>query len=321
MTNEQILDFPAVHIILLNWNQRQLTAECLDSLRSVTYPAFRVLLVDNCSSDDSVSYIREHYPEVTVLENQDNMGYSEGNNIGIRYALRESAEYIMLLNNDTVVDPQVVTDLISVAESDPAAGIVTPKIYYYDDPQRIWCAGASVDVRNGSTTRLQAEEIDLDKEVEPYEVDFASGCAMCLKRAVIEKIGVMDPRFFIYYDETDWCVRAHSAGWKVLYVPSGRIWHKVSAAMGTTSPATDYYMNRNLLLFLAKNRSGWQRVDSLLRVGGRGLLTILAFTVKSHKGQRIRNRDARILAIRDAILGKWGKMGPDVAALCYPGRK
>ena len=101
--------------------------------------------------------------------------------------------------------------------------------------------------------RLQAEEPDTKIDEQPREVDFITACAILLRREVIEQVGLLDPRFFIYYEETDWCVRAHKAGWRILYVPSARLWHKVSAAMGTTSPATDYYMNRNVLLFLAKN--------------------------------------------------------------------
>lgn len=313
---------PLAAIIVLTWNQRQLTLDCLASLAQLTYPAERLLLivVDNGSADGTAQAIREHYPDVVVLENGDNLGFAEGNNVGIRYAMEHSADYVMLLNNDTVVDPDMLSGLIAVGEATPSVGIVTPKIYYYDEPERIWCAGASIDWHTGGSRRLQAEQIDAKQETEPYIVDFASGCAICLKRAVIEKIGVLDVRFFIYYEETDWCVRANKAGWPTLYVPTAYLWHKVSAAMGTTSPATDYYMNRNVLLFLAKHQGGWRRAITLLRVGGRNFLTILAYTLKSHSGKRIPNRNARLLALRDALSGRCGKMGRDVAAICYPQR-
>ena len=151
-------------------------------------------------------------------------------------------------------------------------------------------------------------------------MDFITACAILLRRQVIEQIGLLDPRFFIYYEETDWCMRARRMGWRILYVPQARMWHKVSAAMGTTSPATDYYMNRNVLLFLAKNRSGLARLSSLARAAGRNLLAVAAYTGKPHQGRRVPNRNARLLALRDAALGRWGKMGPDVAKVCYPGR-
>jgi GT2 family glycosyltransferase len=129
---------------------------------------------------------------------------------------------------------------------------------------------------------------------------------------------MLDPRFFIYYEESDWCLRAQQAGWRVVYVPQARLWHKVSAAMGTASPATDYYMARNVLLFIAKHQRGLIKVRLMAQVAGRTLLAIAAYTVKPHGGQRIPNRNARLLALCDALLGRWGKMGVDVAAVCYP---
>jgi hypothetical protein len=314
---------PLAAIIVLTWNQRDLTLDCLTSLAKMTYPADRldVIVVDNGSADGTAETIRERFPQVTVLENAENLGFAEGNNVGIRYAMKHSADYVMLLNNDTVVDPEMLTRLIQVGEAYPASGIITPKIYYYGERDRIWCAGASIDWRTGSTKRLQADQLDTEQESEPYRVDFASGCAICLKREVIEKIGLLDPRFFIYYEETDWCVRASKAGWQIIYVPTSYVWHKVSAAMGTASPATDYYMNRNVLLFLTKNQTGWRRWIPLMRVITRNLLTILAYTLKSHYGKRTSNRNVRVLAFRDALLAHWGKMGPDVAAICYPKRK
>jgi hypothetical protein len=310
---------PTVALIVLTWNQRDLTLDCLASLAALDYPADRleVVVVDNGSVDGTAEAVRAAYPGVTVLETGENLGYAGGNNVGIRYALQGVAEYIMLLNNDTVVDPQMLTVLIRAIEQDSTIGIVTPKVYYYNEPSRIWCAGASIDWKWGGSTRLQAEQVDDDSE-SLRDVDFASGCAMCWRRQVIEQIGVLDPRFFIYYEETDWCVRAHAAGWRIVYEPRARIWHRISSAMGATSPATDYYMTRNVLLFLGKNLTGISRAVALARVGVRNILAIVAYTAKSHGGQRTRHRNARLLALRDAMLGRWGKMGADVAAECYP---
>lgn len=311
---------PLAAIIVLTWNQRQLTLDCLASLAQLTYPAERLMLivVDNGSADGTAQAIREHYPDVVVLENGDNLGFAEGNNVGIRYAMDQGVDYVMLLNNDTVVDPAMLTELLNVAESDLEIGIVGPKMLYFDPPDVIWSAGNKIDWDHGGLIRLQAEERDTGVDETPLEVDYVTGCGVCLRRAVIEKIGMLDARFFIYYEESDWCLRAHQAGWRVLYVPQARLWHKVSAAMGTASPATDYYMARNVLLFIAKHHRGVHRLRYLLKVTGRTLLTIAAYTFKPHGGARIRNRNARLLALRDALLGRWGKMGPDVAAICYP---
>ena len=191
---------------------------------------------------------------------------------------------------------------------------------YFEPPDLIWCAGNRLDWRTGNSIRLQAEQTDAALHETPMQVDFITACCILLRRQVIEQIGLLDPRFFIYYEETDWCMRARAQGWRILYVPCARLWHKVSAAMGTTSPATDYYMNRNVLLFLARNRAGLGRLGSMALAAGRNLLAAAAYTAKPHGGKRIPNRDARLLALRDAALGRWGKMGSDVARVCYPGR-
>jgi hypothetical protein len=306
-------------MILLTWNQCQLTTECLDSLAEMDYPADRlqIIVCDNGSQDNTAAIIRERYPHVVLIENGENLGFAEGNNVGIRYALQGKADYVMLLNNDTLVDRAMLNELLRVADSDAMVGIVGPKMLYYDQPDVIWCAGNKIDWQDGDTLRLQADEHDDSSADAPREVDFITGCAICLRRHVIDQIGTLDPRFFIYYEETDWCVRAQAAGWRILYVPRARLLHKVSMAMGPTSPATEYYMNRNVLLFLAKNRTGTGKYSSLSRAVLRSLLAIGAYSIKSHHGQRLLRRNARLLALRDAALRRWGKMGADVARVCY----
>lgn len=310
--------WPLVYIIILNWNQLELTLDCLDSLAQQDYPSFQVVVVDNGSTDGSSAMLRERFPGATILEIPENIGYSPGNNVGIKHALEQGADYMFLLNNDTVVDPHMLSHLVTVAESEPGIGMTGPTMLYFDEPEVIWCAGAGVDWRNGATVRLLADQsLSLVEQAACQDVDFISSCAVCIKSCVCHAIGLMDDRYFIYYDETDWFARASAAGWRSVYVPWAKIWHKVSATMGTTSPATDYYMNRNVLLFLAENQRGLARLRSLMLAAGRNLLAVAAYTVKPHGGQRLPHRNARLLALRDAMLGRWGKMGPDVAAVCY----
>jgi hypothetical protein len=317
-------NWPSVAIIVLTWNQREVTVDCLASLRQLDYPTDRlhVVLVDNGSADGTADAVRAAYPEVTMLVNADNLGFAEGNNVGLRYALTTDAAYAMLLNNDTAVDSMMLQHLVRVAESDPWIGMVGPKILYYDQPDVIWCVGGEIDWRTGSTRRLAAEEPDeAPGAAEQTDIDFASGCAILVRRAVLEHVGLLDPRFFIYYEETDWCYRTRAGGWRIVYVPMARVWHKVSALMGTASPATDYYMNRNVFLFIQKNGHGQRRVTASVRAAARGLIPVAAYTFKSHGGSRLPNRNARVLALRDALLGRWGKMGPDVAAACSRGAR
>jgi len=247
------------------------------------------------------------------------IGIAVANNVGIRYALGTKADYVFLLNNDTAVDPEMLGHLVEVAESEPCIGMTGPTMLYFDQPEIIWCAGNSIDWRNGSTARLRVDEHrgSLDGDTT-CAVDFITSCAVCIKSRVFESVGLMDERYFIYYDETDWFARASAQGWQAMYVPQAMMWHKVSAAMGTASPATDYYMNRNVLLFLCKNLGAAARMQAVIKATGRNLLAVAAYTAKSHGGRRIPNRNARLLALRDAALGRWGKMGADVAAVCYP---
>jgi len=311
---------PSVAVVVLTWNQCGLTLDCLDSLARLDYPAARlqIVVVDNGSTDGTVQVIAERHPGVMVLENGQNLGFAQGNNVGIRHVLQAGPDYLLLLNNDTVVDPPMLRELLAASESDPAIGVVGPKMLYFDRPDLVWCAGNAIDWRTGVATRLGADQADDPLDQTPRDADYITACAICLRRQVIEQIGLLDPRFFIYYEEADWCVRARAAGWRIVYVPRARLWHKVSAAMGMAAPATYYYMSRNTLLFLAKNARGYRRWLSLARAASRNLLAAAACTVKPQGGRRLPERNARLLAMRDALLGRWGKMGPDVAAVCYP---
>src|SRR3990170_4180108 len=176
---------PNVVFVILNWNQGEITAECLESLQALTYPNYGVVVVDNGSTDGSQKIISSRFPNITLIENGINLGFSEGNNVGIKYALLQCADYVLLLNNDTVVSPDFLNELVEVAESDPRIGVTTPKIYYFGG-KCIWCAGAHIDWRSGKTFRLRAEEIDgLMEEEIPCEVNFVSACCMLVKRCVL----------------------------------------------------------------------------------------------------------------------------------------
>ncbi len=302
--------WPFTSIILLTWNQCQLTTDCLDSLADLDYPKDRlqIIVCDNGSRDNTPAIIRERYPHVVMIENGDNVGFAAGNNSGVHHALQGSADYIMLLNNDTVVAPDMLTRLIEAAERDPQIGIVTPKIYYFDEPQRIWCAGAAIDWRNGETRRLQAEEIDTGQSESNHGVGFASGCAMCVRRSLVDQKGLLDERFFIYYEETEWCVRLLSDGLGCLYVPGSKVWHKISSAMQAGSPRSAYYMTRNRLLFLRKTQHGWRGLVALSRALGREIIYITVMTLRPrHRARRV-ERNTRAHGVLDFLRGRFGKM-------------
>ena len=219
--------YPKVSIIILNWNGLEDTVECLESLKDIDYPNYEIIVVDNGSTDGSCDFLKANFPYVRLIENNENLGFAEGNNCGIRQA---SGKYVLLLNNDVVVDRYFLKELVNVAESDPAIGAVGAVAYYYDDPQRIWQAAGMISWNRGRIRIVGRNEVDEGQFNEVTEVDYVPGCSMLVRRELFERVGYLDPKYFVYYDETDWCIRAQRAGYRVLYAPRAKVWHKVSAS-------------------------------------------------------------------------------------------
>lgn len=299
----------SISVVVLNWNNAPDTLACLESLSQVTYPHVEIVVVDNGSDDGSATAIRQRFPSSLVLETGANLGYAGGNNVGIRHALGRRTDLICVLNNDVLAAPDFLEPLVQASVGSPGSAVCTPMICEVAQPDRIWTLGATVDRRTGSPIRLHAGEASTEwAHAAPYEVDFAPGTAMLVPRQVFEAVGLMDEEFFLYFEEMDWGLKARRAGCRILAVPSAVIWHKVSATLGQTSPVVDYYMLRNHLRFVARHWFGLARWRLTGRIVARNLATIAAYTVRSHGGQRLPNRDARLRALRDAALGQWGKM-------------
>ena len=313
---------PKVGFIILSWNQRQMTLECLDSVMKQDYPAFSVLVVDNGSTDGSPDAIRAHFPQVEVLELGQNVGYSAGNNVGMMHLLKRDYSYVFLLNNDTFVDPHMLRQLVEVAESDLRIGMVGPIMYFADLPTMIWAGYNRIDWRHAHMVRQGQgqleEQVGLPSEAF-LDVDNVDTCAILVRRQVIERIGMLDTRYFINLDDVDWSVRAHQAGFRVVYVPHARIWHRVSASMGFASPATTYYMTRNALLFFWTRAPGLWKIAAVAQIIWRTVWIIGAWTLKRRYRNDLfrRKRDANVLALRDFFLRRFGQMGADVAKVCY----
>ncbi|HEX7574214.1 MAG TPA: glycosyltransferase family 2 protein [Bacteroidota bacterium] len=223
---------PLTYIIVLNWNGRHDTLECLASLSDVTDPSMSVLVVDNGSQDGSQEAIRRYHPEVTLLETGSNLRYAGGNNAGIRFALEKGAEQIMLLNNDTTVDPAFLGAMTRTLQSSPGTGIVAPKILYAADPGRLWYAGGEISFWTGTMRHRGIREPDDGRFDIPHETGYASGCCLLAKRSTVERIGLLDEAYFMYSEDADWCMRARRAGFRVMYEPRARVWHKVSVSAG-----------------------------------------------------------------------------------------
>lgn len=248
---------------------------CLRSLENLIYPSFEVVVVDNGSTDGSGMKLQKEFKEVRFIENKENLGFAGGNNVGIRYALEHSADYVLLLNNDTFVKADFLENLVRTAEADGRTGIAGPKIYAgLPGSTRLWYAGGGVDWKGVKTVHRGFQEEDEGKWNQTEDSDFVSGCAMLIKRSVLERIGLLDERYFLYYEDTDFCTRARKAGFRILYVPQATVYHKSwSSSGGQSSPLRTYYMTRNRLLLMDSylNRSAKIRFmlyflyDGLLR--------------------------------------------------------
>lgn len=256
---------PNVSIIILNWNGREDTIECLGSLSHLDYPNHQVVVVDNGSDDDSAAAISAAFPEVVLIENQFNLGFSEGNNRGIEYALERGAEYLLILNNDTSIDDRdFLGRLVAFAEHNEGAGLVSPKILYYRS-DRIWFAGGRVSYLSGFSRHIAKGKLDQDFAAhKPYPVGYVSGCCMLASRRLLERIGLFDPVYFLYYEDTDLSFRAKRAGFTNYVVPTASIYHKKSSTAGIRgenllSDRQAYYFSRNAVIFARKQLTGWRK--------------------------------------------------------------
>jgi len=213
-----------------------------------------VVVVDNGSSDTSVEAIRETFPQITLLETGANLGYAGGNNFGIQWALFQKFDYILLLNNDTIVHSDSLNLLSRAAQADPTAGVYGPKIYFAAHPTKIWFAGARWEDSILDFRHLGSNEDDSANFSYRIESDYITGCALFASADVFRKVGLLDERYFLTFEEVDWCYRARAAGYRCIYVPDAKIWHKVSASFGgADSPLIEYFMTRNRLVWVRRH--------------------------------------------------------------------
>lgn len=299
---------PEIAVIVLNWNNAVDTCRCLQSLQESDYRTHRVIIVDNGSTDDSVEIILRRYPHVTLLETHQNLGYAGGNNVGIRCALYHNAEYIFILNNDVVLASDTLGKLIRSCQDRSHVGVVGPKIFHREDPQRIQSAGGIVDDRGDCHFRFVDEiDIGVDEKINhPTTVDFVSGCAMLISRACLETTTGFDERFFMYYEDVDLCYRARKAGFTVLYAPLARAWHRRPDINSTTPPYITYYMNRNHLLFLTKNRVS--KANAWRHIAFKQLPWVANWTLNPKWRHKRRERNALVRAIIDFAQNQFGQV-------------
>ncbi len=292
----------SIAIVVLNWKNAEGTVACLDSLKACT--DLQAIVVDNGSDDGSVAIIRQRHPDVVLLETGANLGYAGGNNVGICYALEHGAGYVGILNNDTVADRGFIPPLVSASQMFADAAIVTPMICEAERPETIWALGGQIDWSTADSRRLHAGEArSAWKDQPPFEVEFAVGTALLASRQVWERAGLIDESFFLYYEESDWCIRARRVGIPSVAAAASCVWHEAATGGGRTSPQVTYYMTRNALRFVRRNQAGHSAWPALLRIAGRAHWFVLG---DLRRGQRRRAR-ARLLGVYDFLRGRSGQ--------------
>ena len=216
-----------VSVIILTCNGIKHIFNCLESVYKSTYQNYEVIVVDNGSRDGTPELINKEFPQVKLILNKKNFGFTGGNNIGIEQV---TGDVVFLLNDDTKIHPDLINTLVEELESSSEIGIVGPKIYFMNEPEKIWFAGGKIDWIKSDSFHLGRDLTDKELINDlKKEVDFITGCALMIKREVIEKIDLLDNRFFAFYEDADWCKKAKKAGYKVVYIPFGGVWHIKSA--------------------------------------------------------------------------------------------
>lgn len=252
-----------VAIVILHFFHKDLTVQCLDSVDKLQIADFELqTIVVNNNLKENLESLKKKFPKITLLESPKNLGFAGGNNLGIREALKNKADFILILNNDIFLNKNLLVSLVKTAEDKKQAGIIAPKIYFapghefhhdrYQPQERgkvIWYVGGLIDWLNVICSHRGVDEVDHGQYNSFEETDFASGCAMFIKKEVFDKIGFFDEKYFLYLEDVDFCQRAKKAGFKIFYEPKAFLWHLNAGSSAVGGPLHDYYLTRNRLLF------------------------------------------------------------------------
>lgn len=286
-----------VGIILVNYNGEKYITDCIDSLLGQTYDNITILFWDNNSTDNSANIVRERYPQVYLIRSRKNYGFARANNMAVRrlYQLEAKVSYILLLNVDTVADPSLVEFLLQESDS---GTVTTAHIYTGSHTQVVWYAGGELQLDTGTSRHLCIRNCP-----GKVQVTFISGCCMMVHRDIIHRYGLFDPSYYMYYEDTDLCMRWHLHGVEMYYVPKARLWHRVGGSVaGKGNPLKEYYMARNRLYFAGKY-AGYVKINRY-----RLLYKILKDKLQMWEQLDYKMIRACCFGIMDFYLGKMGQV-------------
>lgn len=275
-----------VAIVILHFINQKLTSDCLESVKKLQTSNLKLqTIIINNNPRENLEDLKTKFSEFIFLDTGVNLGFAEGNNVGIRKALNEGADYVFVVNNDTILDKNLVVYLTKVATLNNQSGIVAPKIYFApgyeyhkerykpsDQGKVFWYAGGLIDWQNVLASHRGVDEVDNGQYDKQVETDYVSGCAMFIKREVFEKVGLFDKRYFLYLEDVEFCQRAKRAGFKVIYAPKASLWHLNAGSSEVGGPLHDYYLTRNRMLFGMRYAS-WRTKLALFKESIRLLFT------------------------------------------------
>ena len=247
--------------------------------------------------------IRQNFPSVDIHVLAENRGYAGNNNVGIRAAVEQEADWVLVLNEDTILDADCLERLVAAGEANPRIGILGPLVYHFNEPQVIQSAGGRLGP-HWDSIHIGQNELDTGQYLQPQPVDWISGCAILVRRAVIEQVGMLDERFFYYWEETEWCLRARRAGWQVIMVPTAKLWHKGVQRDYQPGPNVTYYNTRNRFLMMSKHGAP---LSVRAFVWMETLRRLLSWTIRPKWKAMHLHRDALWQGSLDYLRKRWGK--------------
>lgn len=256
-----------VGIILVNYNGYEDTKECIESIKKNTYHNYKIIIVDNASLDGSGKLLDNEYSgdkDIIVILNRENAGFSEGNNIGLKYASEEKLDYVLMLNNDTIVDSDFLYKLIKGARKTNFKGLYSGKILYYFDKDKIWFAGGKYNYFKGTASHEGVNENDGKYYNTTRKIEFICGCCIFMSMEIYHQLGNLSDEYFLYAEDLDYSLMAQNKNISMYYIPEARIYHKVSASTSKISILSQYYMIRNRFYIISKFHYGYKKISAYI---------------------------------------------------------
>ncbi len=301
---------PRVAAVVVNYDGKEVTRDAVASLRRMTYPRWDLVVLDNGSRDGSPEALGAAFPDLRQLRLPVNHGSASGYAAGLRWAFARSYDYVLLLNNDVEVEPDLLDELVATAERDPRAGAVGPKCYFHGAGRRLWSAGGILRFREAVTRERGHRELDRGQYDREGAVDYVNGCAILVRRAAAEAVGAWDPLYFICVDDADFCTRLSRAGWRCLYAPRAVLYHRVAWTTGGYTPQRNFQLGRSSALYVRRYGNAWQRARFWA-------FALAALVVGFLRELPRHNQAAAVAKLRGALAG-WRESLPPPPALGPP---